>query len=227
MRSLIFFFPGLPALYATFPSFTLVFCHRTSLHPLRPCTRYLAFGYNSLIYPRFEHRFVLPTSPRRSIASRTPTRWRTRGGSEEDARERGEEPYYACAEKQWFICTLMDFKGAQCRITWKKCPGWYSSNCSVLLSVGPRVIRSANTHLILLPFLSFPFACSLVCVFRPSPDRETTNRADAPSFIFPFFANPYISPLAICRSCCVSLWPRQQTRESIGWAINFLSFVSQ
>ena len=43
------------ALYASFPSFTLAFYHRTSPHPLQHCAHRLAFGYNSLICSQFEH----------------------------------------------------------------------------------------------------------------------------------------------------------------------------
>ena len=39
------FCPRPPALYASFPSFTLAFCDRMSLHPFRRCARRLTVGY--------------------------------------------------------------------------------------------------------------------------------------------------------------------------------------
>jgi len=61
------FRPRLPTLYASFPSFTLAFCHRTSPHPHRPCTHRLALGYNSLSIRTLT---LLSTSPRGSDASK-------------------------------------------------------------------------------------------------------------------------------------------------------------
>ena len=53
--------PRLPSLYASFPTSTLAFCRRTSLHPHRPCTRRLALGCNSL---SIRTPTLLSTSPR-------------------------------------------------------------------------------------------------------------------------------------------------------------------
>ena len=64
------FRPDLP-LCASIPSSTLAFCHRASSHPHRPCARRLALGYNSLNCLQFKHHFLLPMSPRGSVAGKT------------------------------------------------------------------------------------------------------------------------------------------------------------